>query len=99
MRLSFPHPLLTCSGHAEVSPYRRSGQPDEVVNPARGQLNRKNEYFPVCPRSLLRFGSRETRLAVPSSVSLSFSKLRLNLVLTHGITPELRSGVLSVFYY
>ena len=22
---------------------------DEVANPARGQLNRENEYFPVCP--------------------------------------------------
>ena len=25
----------------------------EVANPARGQLNRKNEYFSVCPRSRL----------------------------------------------
>ena len=25
-------------------------QPGEVANPARGQLNRENEYFPVCPR-------------------------------------------------
>ena len=24
-------------------------QPGKVANPARGQLNRGNEYFPVCP--------------------------------------------------
>ena len=46
------------------------GQPGKIVNPARGQLNSKNEYFPVCPRSLLRIWSRETRSAVPPSVSL-----------------------------
>ena len=26
-------------------------QPGEVVNPARGQLNRENEYFPVRVRA------------------------------------------------
>ena len=46
------------------------GQPGEVANPAPGQLNRENEYFPVCPRSCLRIWSRETHSIVPSRVSL-----------------------------
>ena len=45
-------------------------QPGEVTNPARGQLNMQNEYFPVYPRSRLRIRSRETRSAVPSRFSL-----------------------------
>ena len=53
-------------------------QPDNVANPARGQLNRENKYF-LCPRSRLRFWSRETGSAVPSHVSLLISILRLNL--------------------
>ena len=39
----------------------------EVANPARGQLNRENKYFPVYPRPRLRVWSRE---AVRSRVSL-----------------------------
>ena len=42
----------------------------EVANPARGQLNRENEYFPVCPRWRLIIWSRETYSVVPSRVSL-----------------------------
>ena len=42
----------------------------EVANPARGQLNRENKYFPVYPRSRLRVWPRETRSAVRSRVSL-----------------------------
>ena len=38
--------------------------------------------------------SRETTgSAVPSRVSLLISILRLNVVLTYGITPEFRGGV------
>ena len=44
-------------------------QPGKVVNPARGQLNRENEYFPF-PRSHLRIWSRQTGSAIPSGVSL-----------------------------
>ena len=44
-------------------------QPGKVANPARGQLNRKNEYL-SCPRTCLRIWSRETGSAVPSRVSL-----------------------------
>ena len=47
-----------------------------------------------CPRSRLRIWSRETGSAVTSRVSLLISMLRLNLVLTDGIPPELRDGVL-----
>ena len=57
-------------------------QPGKVANPARGQLNRENEHFPVrvCAENLVSrdgFGS----------------PVRLNMVLTHGISPEFRGGV------
>ena len=71
-------------------------QPGKVADPARGQLNRENEYFP--PRSRLRIWSRETGSAVPSPVSLLISILRLNLVLTYRIPPEFRGGVNLLFY-
>ena len=45
------------------------------------------------PRFRLRIWSRETSSAVPSRVSLLISILKLNLVLTYGIPPELRGGV------
>ena len=71
---------------------KRMDQPGKVAYPARGQLNRENEYSP-CPRSCLRIWSRETVSAVPSRVSLLISILRLNMVLTCGIPPEFRDGV------
>ena len=43
--------------------------PGKVANPARGQLNRKNEY-PLCPRTRLRIWSRQTASVIPSRVSL-----------------------------
>ena len=67
-------------------------QPGKVGNPARGQLNREDVFFP-CPRSRLRIWSRETGSGVPSHISLLISILRLNLVLTYGIPPEFRGGV------
>ena len=67
-------------------------EPGRVANPARGQLNRENVFFPV-PVRALRFWSRETSSAVPSRVSLLTSILRLNLALTHGTPPEFRGGV------
>ena len=73
-------------------------QPGKVASPARGQLNRKNEYFPVRVRSCLRIWYRETSSAVPSRVNLLISILRLNLVLTYGIPPEFRDGV-HLFIY
>ena len=60
----------------------------KVANPARGQLHRENEHFPV-PVRPKRSWSRETGSAVPSRVSLLISSiLRLNLVLTYGIPPD-----------
>ena len=41
----------------------------------------------------MKIWSRETSSAVPSRVSLLISILRLNLVLTYGIPPDLRGGV------
>ena len=68
-------------------------QPGEVANPGHGQLKREKLIFP-CPRSRLRIWSRETASAVSSRVSLLNSIiLRLNLVPTYEIPPELRGGV------
>ena len=50
-------------------------QPGKVASPARGQLNRTNEYFPVRVRSCLRIWSCKTGSAVPSRVSLLISIL------------------------
>ena len=58
----------------------------EVANPDGGQLNRENEYFPVCPRSRLRIWSRETRSAVRFRVSL--------LILRTQAESGLRGGLL-----
>ena len=44
-------------------------RPGKVANPARGQLNRENKYFP-CSRSCLRIGPPETGSSVPPRVSL-----------------------------
>ena len=67
-------------------------QPGKDANPARGQLNRKNKYFPFRVRAG-EFGlARWVRQSRPAS-ACSFSKLRLNLVLTYGIPPEFRGGV------
>ena len=68
-------------------------QPGKVASPARGQLNRENQYSPVPVRTCLRIWSREKGSALPSRVSLLISILRLNLVLTHGIPPDFRDGV------
>ena len=64
-------------------------QPGKVVNPARGQLNVENEYFPVpvCAREFdlaRRIQPSRPVLACP------FSTLRLNLVLR---------GLINVFYF
>ena len=59
---------------------------------ARGQLNRKNYIFPV-PVRAREFGlDRRVRPSRPASVRL-FSTLRLNLVVTHWISPAFRDGV------
>ena len=67
-------------------------QPGKVANPARGQLNRENEYSlsPCVPENLVC----ETGSAVPSRVRLLISILRLNLVLT-GFLPS--SAAASIY--
>ena len=81
-------------GTCMVITYSKSmDQPDKVANPARGQLAEQGKQILPCPRSRLRIWSRETGWAVPSRVSLLISILRLNLVLTYGIPPEFRGGV------
>ena len=69
-------------------------QPCEVANPARGQLDKEKRVFPWCPRLRLRIWSREMGSASRPAPSFSLSKLRLNLVLTRGIPPAFRGGVL-----
>ena len=67
-------------------------RPGKVANPARGQLNRGNEYFPV-PVRAWEFGlARRVRQSHPA-LACSLSILRLNMVLTNGIPPEFRGGV------
>ena len=65
--------------------------PGKVANPARGQLNKKNDtcLSAFAPESW----SRETGSALPSRVSLLISILRLNLALTYEIPHEFRRGV------
>ena len=63
-------------------------QPGKLANPARGQLNREVNISlsPYVTENLVSS-------AVPSRVSVLISILRLNLVLTYGMPPELRGGV------
>ena len=66
-------------------------QPDKVANPARGQLNRENEYFPVPVRARKYDLARRVRPSRPAS-ACSFSTLRLNLLLSRGVPPDFRGG-------
>ena len=61
-----------------------------VAKPPRGRLNRENEHFPV-PVRAWKFG-RRVQPSRPAS-ACSFSTIRLNLVLSHGIPPAFRDGV------
>ena len=61
----------------------------EVANPARGQLNRENDYFPVPVRARELGRARQVRPSRPGP-SCSFSTFRLNSVLTHVIPPAFR---------
>ena len=75
-----------------ITSSKRKEQPGKVANPARGQLNRENEYSPVLVRAR-EFGlARRVQPSRPASACL-FSILRLNLDLTHGIPPDFRGGV------
>ena len=59
---------------------------------ARGQLNRENISIPVPVRAREIGLARWVRPSHPASAA-SFSTLRLNVVLTHGIPPAFRDGV------
>ena len=65
-------------------------QPGKVANSARDQLNRLNDFFLVLVRAC-KFGlARWVRPSRPAA-ACSFSTLRLNLVLAHGIPPDFRA--------
>ena len=68
-------------------------EPGKVANPARGQLNKKNYYFSLSPFASENLVSRDG-FGSPVPHQPAFSILRLTLVLTHGIPPEFRGGVL-----
>ena len=76
-------------GHHIIAEYGSTGKGCQSCSWSAEQGKRT---FP-CPRACLRIWSRETGSAVPSRVSLLISILRLNLVLTYGISPEFRGGV------
>ena len=67
----------------------------KVANPARGQLKNKKidaSLSSFAPENLISrdgFGRPAPRF----SLACSFSTLRLNLVLTHGISPDFHGGV------
>ena len=69
-------------------------QPGKVANPARGQLNRENEYFPVpfAPKNLVSrggFGSSP----LPRQPAHLHTQQRLNLVrLLTGFLPSLKKN-------
>ena len=73
---------------------KNKDQPGKVANPTRGQLNKKNEYFPV-PVRAREFGLarrvRQSRPALPAH--LHTYSVRLIRVLTYGIPPEFRGSV------
>ena len=67
-------------------------QAGKAVNPVRGRLKREKGHFPVPVRARESGLARQVRPSRPASACL-FSILRLNLVLTHGISPDVRGGV------
>ena len=71
-------------------------QPSKIADPARGQLNRENDFSlssssssapeNLSSRDWFDWSSR------PPASACSFSTLRRNLVLAHGIPPDFRGG-------
>ena len=69
---------------------------NKAVNPARGQLKRENECFPV-PVCAWEFGhARRVWPSRPAS-ACPFFTLRLNLGLTHVIPPAFQGGVIYLY--
>ena len=88
---SCPPPLHNIMyGHTTYS--KSMDQPGKVANPARGQLNRENEYFPIRVRAW-EFGLAKRFWQSRPASACSFSILMLNLVLTYGVPPEFHGGV------
>ena len=67
-------------------------QPVKVTSSSQGQLNRENEYPPVPVRASEFDLARRVQPSRPAS-ACSFSILRPNLVLTHGISPHFHGGI------
>ena len=71
-------------------------QPGKVANPARGQLNRENEYFllsPFVPENLVtrdRFGRPIPRQCADSHTQAESG--------AYGLPPAFRGGVHLLFY-
>ena len=89
-----PRQLAHLHTQAEYGAYSR----DSSRFPRRGPFIYFNCHTPsdqsrVYRVTQLRTDAVETGSAVPSRVSLLMSILRLNLVLTHGISPDFRGGV------
>ena len=93
------YPKLYASNHIIYGhPIEQSmDQPGKGANPSRGQLVWKM-FFSLGPRSRLRVWSCETGSSVHPAPACLFSILRLNLVLTHGISPYFRDEILLFFY-
>ena len=72
-------------------------QPGKGYQSCLWSAEQEKGIFP-CARSRLRIWSRETGSAVPSRVSRSFSTFRLDLVLTHGIPPTFRGGIILIVH-
>ena len=66
-------------------------QPGKVANPNCGQLNKKNEYFPVA--FVLENLVSRNGFGSPVPRKPAHLHTQLNLVLTYGIPPEFRGGV------
>ena len=66
-------------------------QPGKVTNPARGQLNRENNIplSPCVPENLVA----RDGFSRPVPRQPAHPHTQTELVLTHGIPPELRGGV------
>ena len=72
-------------------------QPGMTSNPGRGPLHKKANklLFPFVPEHLVSRDGR-VRPSRPPASACSFSTLRLNLVLTHGVPPGFHDRVYKI---
>ena len=66
-------------------------QPGKVANPARGQLNRENKYFPVRVRAREFVLARRVRQSLPASARSSLYSAESGA--SYGVPPEFSGGV------